>query len=88
LYQNSATYNPCDVQDAEIDRLVLEAAAIPEEEARNEVYQSLVRRLVEQARYVPVVTAPALFYANSSIDGMAVSPGAQFANPVDFRPAG
>ncbi|GAA0984343.1 ABC transporter substrate-binding protein [Acrocarpospora macrocephala] len=87
LFQNSKTFNPFGISDPAVDKLRSDAAAIPTVEGREALYQQLVRRLVETGRYVPVVAVPIYYYANDSVQGLAVSPSAQQANPVDFMPA-
>ncbi|MDQ7905553.1 ABC transporter substrate-binding protein [Phytohabitans sp. ZYX-F-186] len=87
LFQNSKTFNPFGISDPTVDKLRADAAAIPTVEGREALYKQLIRRLVETGRYVPVVAVPIYYYANDSIKGLAVSPSAQQADPVDFMPA-
>jgi peptide/nickel transport system substrate-binding protein len=87
LYQNSSTFNPFKIKDAQIDALRTKAAAIVDQDERETVYRQLVRRLVETGRFVPVVAGQIFYYANDKVAGLQVTPTSQQANPVDFKPA-
>jgi peptide/nickel transport system substrate-binding protein len=81
------TWNPLGTSDPNIDRMFTEAAANPDENAREGIYKQMIGYLVEQAWFVPVALLPNFFYARDTVRGLELSPNNQFAAITYVEPA-
>jgi len=82
------TWNPLGTSDPTIDRMYEEAAANPDQNARNVIYKDMIAYLVEQAWFVPVALLPNFFYARDTVQPLELSPNNQFAAITYVEPAG
>lgn len=82
----AAAFNPLKTTDAELQKLY-DAAATAGDDERAKLDERIVRRLVEQAWFLPVVHAPKMFFASPDVAGVEASPALPIANLLDWRPA-
>lgn len=84
LFLPDATiFNGFGTQDAELSALFDKAAAADPTE-RAKLDQQIELWLVDQAWFAPVAFAPVLYYAKADLGGLAVSPDAPVATPLDW----
>jgi peptide/nickel transport system substrate-binding protein len=84
---DAAVFNPRGSSDPELQRLYDEAAAASDPR-RAEVERELVRWLVENAWFAPVLTFPVLFFHNDTVAGVESSPGQPISSPTSWYAAG
>jgi peptide/nickel transport system substrate-binding protein len=76
-------FNGFHTADAYLEGLYAKAAAAAPAE-RAQLDRQMQEYLVEHAWFAPVVFAPVFIFARSTLGGVAVSPGAPVANPLDW----
>lgn len=87
LWLRGATgVNPFDSSDPMVEELD-QQALLADEETQEDLYRQLMRRLVEQAWFVPVGIRPSLLFYRDTVVIDAV-PGAALPTPESWRPAG
>ncbi|MEV6349190.1 ABC transporter substrate-binding protein [Actinoplanes sp. NPDC051851] len=82
----SKSFNGFGTADAKLDALWAKAAAAPDTE-RAALDVQIEEYLVENAWYAPVSYTPVMYFARTTVSGVATSVGAPFASPTDWSAA-
>ena len=84
LTPNAGLFNPFKSTDPTITKLLTAANKAPTAAAETAVLDKLQIQLIKLAWFAPIANADAIYYANPSLKGVAVSPLAYDADPVGW----